>query len=168
MVDNIQTKCVAEDVPTMSQTQTPHFINYGNLDITNWVNDTSIRYVRKQLITTVNERIDGGIEAKNVGDNVVWNLIHIHEKEFRVREEAVPTMLKEAAAQWLKRFRKQVIEQMKQIVETKYLEAGNSEDFIDLQVEKFQFRSYSDLREQTRHENSDLVRIILLFLYCTV
>lgn len=142
------------------------FIPSGEmLNINDWIDENVPRYFRKHLICTTKDKtsIDQKIDEVSISHVVIWNLIDLKSKLYKAQDYTPSDVLKKAAAKWMNCFRAQVIEEMKQMAKSIYVEYANSRTFVDLQQKGKLYTSFDQLKHATKELDNKLVR---KFLFC--
>ena len=128
------------------------------LDLKSWMADNTTRYFLPQLIIASSSWLDKKIAIEqHVSDAVVWNLVYIDTLTDFPTESPTPEM-KSQALLFLIEFRRQLNAMFVEEIRQLYLNAANSQGWMELKKSGDNFVSYKDLVQRTVDETDEMVR----------
>ena len=149
--------CPTENTTVMERIRTGEKQVPFTLDLNAWIADNTTRYFLPQLFIASKSRLDKKITVhEHVSDAVVWNIVYIESLTEFPTESPTPEM-KHNALLFLIEFRRQLNALFVEHIKQMYLNASNSQGWLELRKSSDNFVSYKDLVERTAEETGEIV-----------
>ena len=131
-----------------------------------WKEGSEVKYISKDLVKDANR----SIQMSELADSIVWNIFNFRSHRDAVFPEKKPTEgMITKAFNWIKIFKKYVMEVMKEMAKDDYIQTFNTAKFACLCKSNVAVVDWGELKNILRDETSKEVRDIVMFdwmIYC--
>ena len=138
-------------------------IKASDIDLNSWRKRDKPIFLLKNLIHPVkgdkSKKIDEKLSLDNISDCVIWNIMNLENNgRFPNTKPSGYSDLYEKGLNWLTRFRKLVLDEMKTLVRNEYLKQGNSSRWDLICNENgYNYHNFCEMKNDLKDKDDEYV-----------